>query len=96
MPRLPKSLADVTLLTAALEGLELQRRRIEEQISQVKALLGKAGGQRAERKPAAAPPKKGKKRELSAAARRRISVAQKRRWAQFRKNKKAKPAPQGS
>jgi len=85
----PKSVQDETLLSAALEGLELQKKRIEEQIAQVKALLG---GRRPKAAapvaviPAAAP----KKRQLSEAARKRIAAAQKRRWAEYRKKSPGK------
>jgi len=87
MPRPPKSIQDPTFLAAALEGLELQKQRIEEQIRQVRAMLGKRGPA-----PAAAPvavaaaeSKPARKRNLSEAARRRIAAAQKKRWAAFRK-----------
>ncbi len=81
------------LLSAALEGLEIQRQRIEEQIRQVRAMLGargpgrprateKAGGS----EPIAPAPAAGRrKRVLSPAARKRIAAAQKKRWAEFRK-----------
>jgi hypothetical protein len=74
------------LLKAALEGLEAQKKRIEEQIGQVQAMLGRRRG----RPPASAAPavvaqKATGKRKLSAAARKRIAAAQKRRWAEFRK-----------
>jgi len=71
------------LLTAALEGLQLQRQRIEEQIRQVRALLGVRRGRPPLAKAAAGPVVK--RRTLSAEARRRISLAQKRRWAEYRK-----------
>ncbi len=93
MPFVPKSVTDdPSFLSAALEGLELQRGRIEEQIATVKSLLG---GKSVGRPPAAAAvvvakseagasaPRK--KRTLSAAARKRIAEAQKKRWAEFRK-----------
>ncbi len=77
---------DRARLFAALEGLELQRRRIEEQIEQVRAMLGGrkvrlAGGGIAN-KPA-------RKRMLSPEARKRIAMAQKRRWAEYRKKQAA-------
>ena len=84
MPRTGKALGDHSLLTAALEGLELQKQRIEEQIRSVRSLLGKSGGRRGQadgsliRKPGPG--------RLSAAARRRIGAAQKRRWAEYRKS----------
>lgn len=84
MPRVAKSLQDASFYAAALEGLEMQRRRIEEQIQHVRALLG---GRRAKTAipSIAAPGKPARKRRLSAAARRRIALAQKRRWAEYRK-----------
>ncbi|MBI3684691.1 MAG: hypothetical protein HY235_30340 [Acidobacteria bacterium] len=80
MPRPRKLVKDINLLSAALEGLEAQRLRLDEQIRQVRAMLGKV------RRPAAAakPRRKGK---MSASARKRISLAQKKRWARFRKEK---------
>jgi hypothetical protein len=72
--------SDPTLLEAALEGLEAQRLRIEDQIRQVRSLLGNrrpsGGGD------SAAP----RKRQLSPAARKRIAAAQKKRWAAYRKS----------
>jgi hypothetical protein len=85
MARAGKSVQDTTLLTAALEGLELQRERIDEQIRKVKALLGGRNVPRA--KPVAAAVEKPAKRRLSAAARKRIAAAQKKRWAEYRKAK---------
>jgi len=69
------------LLQAALEGLQLQRDRIEEQISQVRSMLGGVARKAAP----AAPAKPGGRRDLSPAARRRIAAAQKKRWAAYRK-----------
>ena len=78
------------VLTAALEGLEAQRRRIEEQLEQVRSALG-MGGVRRGRPPKSASSNDGegpavgrasrKRRHLSAEARARISAAQKKRWA---------------
>jgi hypothetical protein len=84
-----KSMADTTLLAAALEGLELQRARIDEQIRKVKALLGH-GRAKPATAPAAAADEKPVRRKLSKAARRRISAAQKQRWAQYRKTTSGK------
>jgi hypothetical protein len=64
------------ILTAAIEGLESQKRRIDAQIIQVRQML--EGGRKesaATREPAKT------QRVLSAAARKRISEAQKQRWA---------------
>ena len=87
MPRAGKTIQDHSLLLAALEGLELQKHRIDEQIREVRALLGKNSGRRGR------PPGSGTKRgagRLSASARKRIAAAQKRRWAEYRKSASAK------
>jgi len=89
MPRPRKSVTDESLLNAALEGLELQKQRIEDQIKDVRARLGKGTGRRG-RPPGSAARKAGGRKPLSAAARKRIAVAQKRRWAEYRKTSVAK------
>ena len=86
---------NTTLLNAALEGLELQKSRIEEQIKSVRVMLGGGGKPPkalAAAEPAAAKsaPARGSKRELSEAARDRIAAAQKKRWNEYRKNKAEK------
>jgi hypothetical protein len=86
MPRVVKALHDASFLAAALEGLDLQRKRIEEQIEQVKAMLG---GGRVRLGTAAAAAKPARKRVLSPEARKRIANAQKRRWAEYRKKQAA-------
>jgi hypothetical protein len=99
MPRTANPIRNHSLLTAALEGLELQRQRIDEQIQEVRSLLGKAPGRRG-RPPgstnsAATSNGRGTKRpavRLSAAARKRIAAAQKRRWAEYRKTAAGKSA----
>ena len=91
----PRKVQNTTLLNAALEGLEIQKERIEGQLREVRAMLGQRGPGRAKRTAAAAgagsekPARK--RRSLSAAARKRIAAAQKARWAKFRK---ANPAPE--
>jgi hypothetical protein len=88
MPR-HRTVQNSELLQAALEGLEAQKKRVEEQIRQVQAMLGRRRGRPA----VAAGPiaqKPARKRQLSAAARKRIAAAQKRRWAEYRKNTAAK------
>jgi hypothetical protein len=83
MPQTAKAIRDHSLLTAALEGLELQRRRIEEQIQEVRLLLGKGTGRRGRPSGSGHKSRSGR---MSAAARRRIGAAQKRRWAEYRKS----------
>ena len=79
MPRSITLSDDPVLLAAALEGLELQKQRLEQQIQQIRVALGR-------RRPAeSAEAAAGKKRQLSEAARKRIAAAQKRRWAEYRK-----------
>jgi hypothetical protein len=83
MPRPPKISSDI--LAAALAGLEEQKRRLDEQIQQVRIALGtraKAGVPAAGL--ATAPRKRPK---LSEAARKRISEAQKKRWAAIKRAK---------
>jgi hypothetical protein len=94
MARPPKISNEV--LSAALVGLEEQRRRLENQISEVRALMGKRGpgrppaAARAEAGGgAAAKPAKRKKRNLSPEGRARIIAAIKKRWATARAAKKA-------
>ena len=92
------SIRNQSLLTAALEGLELQKQRIDEQIQEVRALLGKIPARRG-RPPGSTnavstsagsinggPATKRSASRLSAAARKRIAAAQKRRWAEYRKS----------
>ena len=79
-------LANHSLLNAALEGLELQKARIDEQIREVRSMLGQGTARRGRRPAGSAPEKPArKKRVLSSAARKRIAAAQKARWAKFRK-----------
>jgi hypothetical protein len=83
MPRTASAIKDHSLLAAALEGLELQRRRIEDQIQEVRLLLGKGTAKRG--RPLGSGRKRGPGR-MSDAARKRIAAAQKRRWAEYRKS----------
>lgn len=77
---------DKSVLTAALEGLEAQKQKIEENILQVRSLLG-VGSVRRGRPPKGpasmnAPAATGRKRrKFSAATRAKMAAAQKRRWA---------------
>jgi hypothetical protein len=74
------------LLNAALQGLEAQKKKIEGQISQVQAMLGHRKSRPAANDTASPAKKRRPRRKLSAAARKRIAVAQKRRWAEYRKH----------
>ena len=69
-----------SILEAALVGLEAQKKRIEAQIAEVRAMLPSRPGQAATT-PEATPRKR---RKFSAATRRRMKEAQQRRWAKIR------------
>ena len=89
MPRVRVSVDDYSLLTAALEGLQLQKQRIEDQIRHVRARLSQ-GTPRRGRPAGTNSAVKVTGRKLSVAARKRIAAAQKRRWAEYRKASAAK------
>ena len=75
------------ILNAALENLTPKRLQIDEQIAEVRRLLGGGrNGASAESRPA------GRKHRISAAGRRAIAAAQRRRWAE---QKAAAGAPTG-
>ena len=79
------------ILEAALQGLEAQQQKLEEQISQVRGMLGRRAGrpsksaQGASSAEVSGPAVARRKRVLSPEARKRIAAAQKKRWAAFRK-----------
>jgi hypothetical protein len=83
------------VLQAALEGLEAQKQRIDEQLQQVRSMLG-VGAPRRGRPPKSAEVatvsepsrKRRKRRALSAEARARISAAQKKRWSATKRNQR--------
>ena len=64
------------VLTAAILGFEQQKRRIDEQIAEIRQTLG--GGPKTNAATAEGPRPK---RKVSAAARRRMAAAQRKRWA---------------
>ena len=82
---------DTTMLSMALLGFEVEKKRIEEKIAELRARVGgrvvptvsKSGSA------AADPAGTSGRRTLSAAARKRIAAAQKKRWAEHRKNQAA-------
>ncbi len=82
-----------SLLSAALEGLEHQKARIDEQIAEVRSMLaGTAPKQAQALAPAPSSKKKSPKktrakRDMSEAARKRISEAQRKRWDAYRQSK---------
>lgn len=72
---------DLSMLQMALVGFNIEKQRIEARIQEIQTQLGGRRGAPANAGTNAAP----RKRELSADARRRIAMAQKRRWAEHRK-----------
>ena len=79
---------DLVTLEMALVGYRIEKEKIEGKVREIQSQL--------KGKPVEAPAKKapGVKRALSAAARRRISRAQKKRWAEHHK-RMAQAAKQG-
>jgi hypothetical protein len=69
------------IINAAILGFEEQKRHIDTQIAELRAML--PGGPAEPAATAEAP--KGKRRKLSAAARKRIGDAQRKRWAESNK-----------
>lgn len=94
MPRTPSQVDQAGLYEAALEGLEIQKQRLEEQIRLVRSLIGgkktRTVAAVVEEAPSASSKKAGRKprrkRNLSPEARKRIAEAQRKRWAAFRKD----------
>jgi hypothetical protein len=78
------------ILNAAIDGFEAQKKRVDEQIAQVRQMLDGSG----RTEPVAAPGvSKGKRRKMSAAARKRIGEAQRKRWAESKKQSKSPSSP---
>jgi hypothetical protein len=62
------------IITAAISGFEAQKERINSKIAELRNMLHHKDGHAAAEAPKV-------KRKMSAAARRRIALAQKKRWA---------------
>ena len=75
------------IIAAAVEGYEAQKIRIDGKIAELRAML--PGGSP---EIAATPEAPNKKRKVSAAARRRMAIAQKARWASIKGE--SEPAPE--
>ena len=85
--------ADPALLQAALVGYESKLAQINEAISEIRRELRQAHGATPGATPsvstaATATAPRRARRKLSAAARARIAAAQKKRWTEYKKNKK--------
>ncbi len=72
---------DYSLLEAALIGYEHQRELLAVKIAEIQRQLGNA--------PAAASDEAPKKRSMNEAARKRIALAQRKRWAEYHKTQAA-------
>ena len=89
---MPTKLND-ELITAAILGFEEQKRHIDMQIAELRAMLS-GGSARTAATPGALAQKP---RKFSAAARQRMKEAQRRRWAKIRgESGKEKPAPKAA
>jgi len=84
--QMPTKLSNEVML-AAIDGLELQKKRIDDKIAGLRAML--SGDGRASVATTESPARK--RRRVSAAARRRMREAQQRRWAAVR-GEAGKPA----
>ena len=76
---MPTQKLTAEIITAAIEGFESQKRRIDSQIDELRQLLST---DRTEAAPASGAP--APKRKISAAGRRRMAAAQQARWAKAR------------
>jgi hypothetical protein len=77
---------DNDILAAAIEGFEAQKKHLDAQIAEIRQLLtGASAG------PAAKPETGRKRRKMSAAGRKRIAEAQRKRWADVKKQSGAAP-----
>jgi hypothetical protein len=79
-----KTTEDLTTVQMALIGYQLEKQKIEEKIGQIQAQLK---GRKVSMPSSAAEKPAGVKRVLSPEARKRIAAAQKKRWAEHRRNK---------
>jgi len=76
------------IITAAIQGLESQKEKIEAQLSELRAMLTGSSGKLA----ATGGPARRQRRKLSSAARARISEVQRKRWEEFHKKQAPKTA----
>ena len=73
---MPTPKLNAEIIAAAIEGFESQKRRIDTQIGELRAMLSGTSSEGA-----ATPEAPKRKRKVSAAARRRMALGQKKRWA---------------
>ena len=80
---MPKHKFTKEILTAAIDGFEAQKKRLDEQIAELRQILNPGVASEA-----AAPARPKRKRRLSAAGRKAIAEAVRKRWAAIRAAKK--------
>jgi hypothetical protein len=90
---MPTPKLNAEIIAAAIEGFESQKRRIDTQIGELRAML--SGGRT---EVTATPEASTQKRKVSAAARRRMAEGQRKRWAAIKAGSKkpesaARPEP---
>jgi hypothetical protein len=83
MPR-GKSKQDPSMLAMALLGYEMEKKKIEERIKEIRSRI--SGGSMSARLSGETNNQPTKRRSLSVAARKRIAAAQRKRWAERRKS----------
>jgi hypothetical protein len=74
---MPTPQLTVEMLNAAIEGFESQKRRIDEQIAEIRQMLNGNSAEPA----SASKPQTHRRRKMSAAGRKAIAEAQRKRWA---------------
>jgi hypothetical protein len=77
------------ILTAAIDGFEMQKTRIEARIAEIRQMLD--GGSQSTAAASESPRRKG--RRISKAGKAAIAAAQRKRWAESRKHQTAPEAP---
>jgi hypothetical protein len=77
------------ILTAAIDGFEMQKTRIDARIAEIRQMLD--GG--AKSAAAASEPPRRKRQKISKAGVAAIAAAQRKRWAEFKKHQAAPEAP---
>jgi hypothetical protein len=85
---MPTPKLNAEIIAAAIDGFESQKRRIDSQIGELRAMLS---GGRTER--TATPEVSTRKRKVSAAARRRMAEGQRKRWAAIKAESKKPESP---
>src|ERR1035438_7547749 len=85
---MPTPKLNAEIIAAAIEGFESQKRRIDTQIGELRAILSSGSTEGT-----ATPEAPTRKRKVSAAARRRMAQGQRKRWAATKAESAARPEP---